>query len=116
MKEVGGQITYARRYTLALVLGIATEEDNDVKLEEARKEAVEKFAITQAKKNINGATTKEQIAKQAEFMGAELKLIEDGKTPKLGFTKEQYDELMGMCIDKGIELEEKVANKKKEDK
>jgi len=41
---VGGQITYARRYTLALVMGIATEEDNDVKLEEERKESLEKFA------------------------------------------------------------------------
>ena len=114
MKEVGGQITYARRYTLALVLGIATEEDNDVKLEEERKESLEKFALTQAKKNIAGAKTKEQIAKQAEFMSAELKLIEEGKAPKLGFTKEQYDELLEMCIAKGGELAEKVS--KEEDK
>ena len=116
MKEVGGQITYARRYTLALVLGIATEEDNDVKLEEERKESLEKFALTQAKKNIAGAKTKEQIAKQAEFTSAELKLIEEGKAPKLGFTKEQYDELMEMCIAKGGELAEKVGNKEEDKK
>jgi len=116
MKEVGGQITYARRYTLALVLGIATEEDNDVKLEEERKESLEKFALTQAKKNIAGAKTKEQIAKQAEFTSAELKLIEEGKAPKLGLTKEQYDELMEMCIAKGGELAEKVGNKEEDKK
>ena len=116
MKEVGGQITYARRYTLALVLGIATEEDNDVKSEEERKESLEKFALTQAKKNIAGAKTKEQIAKQAEFMSAELKLIEGGKTPKLGFTKEQYDELMDLCILKGGELTEKVGEKEEDKK
>ena len=114
MKDVGGQITYARRYTLALVLGIATEEDNDVKLEEERKESLEKFALTQAKKNIAGAKTKEQIAKQVEFMSAELKLIEDGKAPKLGFTKEQYDELMEMCIVRGGELA--VGGNNKEEK
>jgi len=116
MKDVGGQITYARRYTLALVLGIATEEDNDVKLEEERKESLEKFALKQAKKNIAEAKTKEQIAKQAEFMSAELKLIEDGKAPKLGFTKEQYDELMEMCIAKGEEFAEKVGGNNKEEK
>ena len=31
MKNIGGQITYARRYTLTMLLGIASEEDTDAK-------------------------------------------------------------------------------------
>lgn len=97
MKEFGGQITYARRYTLALVLGVATEEDTDIAIEEARKENIEKFALAQARKGISEAKTVAQIEEKEKFFGEEVKMLDSNKAPKLGFTLEQYIELAQMC-------------------
>ena len=53
MKNIGGQITYARRYTLTMLLGIASEEDTDakdLKVPEAKqsvKEAAQSLDVTE---------------------------------------------------------------------
>ena len=110
MKDLGGQITYARRYTLALVLGVATEEDTDVVIEEARRENIEKFALTQAKKGIAETKTIEQIEEKEKFFAAEVKMLNDEKAPKLGFSLEQYMELGEMCSARKAQLS-KVGKK-----
>lgn len=96
MKEIGASSTYARRYTLSEVLGIASEDDQDVKIEEATKKNAESFTYTTALKNIEKATGKE-IDKQIAFLKKELRLIEDKKAPTIGLKKEQYEELLAIA-------------------
>lgn len=94
MKDVGSRLTYARRYSLALVLGIASEEDKDVEIEEARKENAEKFALAQVRKQIETLEPKD-LPKKMEFLQKELATLEEGKkAPSLGLTKENYEELI----------------------
>ena len=94
MKDVGSRITYARRYTLGIVLGIASEEDKDVEIEEARKENAEKFALAQVRKQIETLEPKD-LPKKIEFLQKELATLEEGKkAPSLGLTKENYEELI----------------------
>jgi len=103
MKDVGGQITYGRRYTLGLVLGIATEEDKDTELIDTARKNVEDFAFTQAKKTIEAIDVKkdaEKLAEQITFLEKELVLaqaMEEGtgtKAPSLGLKAEQLKSLI----------------------
>lgn len=105
MKGIGSDSTYARRYTLAEVLGIAPDEDNDVAAEAARLEKVEDFAFKQAKTRVTSAKDVKTLTEQATFFDKELLALANGKTSSLGFTKEQYDELMGMVAKRKAELE-----------
>lgn len=99
MKEVGAQITYARRYTLGLVLGLSTEEDKDAELLEQSQKNVSNFAFNQAKQNLEKASG-EQLEKQVIFIEKELataKAMADGtgtRAPSLGLSVDQYNELM----------------------
>jgi len=116
MKDVGGQITYARRYTLGLVLGLATEEDKDAQLFDKSKENLEAFAFKQARTTIE-KTNKNELDKQIEFLVKELDLaekLENGegeKAPSLGLSAKQYKELLNLAkgkkglpdVDKTIE-------------
>ena len=108
MKDVGSRLTYARRYSLALVLGIASEEDKDVEIEEARKDNAEKFALGQVRKKIETVNLNE-LPKQIEFLEKELEILDGGKkAPSLGLTREMYQELIAIG-EKRIE-DERVVN------
>lgn len=110
MKDIGSDATYARRYTISEVLGIAADEDTDVAIDEARRENIEKFALAQAKKGITESKTVEQIEEKEKFFMAEVKMLNDEKAPKLGFSLEQYIELGEMCSARKAQLS-KVAKK-----
>lgn len=99
MKEVGGQITYGRRYTLGLVLGLATEEDKDATLFEQSGKNLEMFAFKQARTTLERAQG-EELDKQVEFLKKELVIAEaleagtGKKAPSLGLKVKQYKELL----------------------
>jgi len=107
MKDVGGQITYGRRYTLGLVLGIASEEDKDAELFDQASKNVADYAFRTAKGTLeiaNGDKLDEQIV----FLQKELKLAEEleagkgTKAPSLGLKSEQYRELLKVAEDKKV--------------
>lgn len=103
MKETGAQITYARRYTLGLVLGLSTEQDKDVEFLEKSKENVEKYALRQARETIEKTSGKE-LLERVEFLKGELKKVKEKKVPSLGLKQEQYEELIALG-EKKIEKE-----------
>lgn len=114
MKEVGGQITYARRYTIGLVLGLATEDDKDTLLFDKSKENLEAFAFKQARTTIE-KTNKAELDKQIDFLTKELDLaekLENGegeKAPALGLSSKQYKELINLAkAKKGLPEAEKT--------
>lgn len=115
MKDVGGDSTYARRYTLGEVLGIASEDDNDVDFEEKRTDNLEKFAYAKAKEGIAKATDPEALAKQVGFFEKDLKAIADKKAPSLGLTKDQYEELINLAAKRRSEIEKGIKPAAKED-
>ncbi|MFK0524796.1 ERF family protein [Paenibacillus illinoisensis] len=96
MQDLGGQITYMKRYSLSAMLGIATEKDDDAngvagnqveyknqqprKLSEAQVKRL--YAIAKAK-DISAADVKKAIMKDYN------------KTQAEDLTKEEYDELCG---------------------
>jgi len=106
MKDVGAQITYGRRYTLGLVLGIATEEDKDTEILEQGRKNVENFAFKQAKSTIEKVEVGEELEKQIEFLKKELELAEQleagkgTKAPSLGLKAEQYKTLLKTAEEK----------------
>lgn len=99
MKDVGAQITYARRYTLGMVLGLATEEDKDAQLLEQSVKNLGSFAFKQALANVEKAEGK-KLDEQIEFLEKELKLAEEleagtgKKAPSLGLKADQYREII----------------------
>lgn len=94
MKDTGASITYARRYTLTMALGISSEDDKDAELlEQSAKNAIQ-TVFDRFKAGINKATKKEEIEKQMVVLKKDLKTIEAGKAPALGLAKEQYEELI----------------------
>jgi len=98
-KKVGAELTYARRYTLGLVLGLSTEEDKDTELLEKSTKNLAAFAFRQAKENLSKAEGTEK-ERQLKFLEKELKLAEEleagtGKNaPALGLSVAQYKELL----------------------
>lgn len=74
----GSQITYLRRYALACMLGLVTDEDQDATGKEEKKkpklskEAYEKSRILLQK----GEVTLEQIAKKYDIEGVDFRLEE----------------------------------------
>ncbi len=103
MKIVGTDSTYARRYTLAETLGIAPDEDNDVKDMEERTAKLEGQVMRQAKKNIETADDK-KLTENAEFVEKEMKLLADGKKSALGLNVEQLEELRALIVKRRGEL------------
>lgn len=102
MKEKAAAITYARRYTLTMLLGIASEEDLDAKLFEERADAAIGFAYSKAKQGIQGAKTPEDLGKATKILQSDLAKLESGSAGALGLDKKQYEELIGMAVAKGI--------------
>lgn len=104
MKDTGAGITYARRYTLEMVLGISSSDDNDVQLlEESGKNAV-KYAYNRAKKNIEEAKTSDEIEESLDLLKKDLQQLQKGKAPALGLSKEQYEELIEEAKKKQVEI------------
>ncbi len=92
MKTIGNNSTYARRFSLSEVLGVASEEDKDAPIEEeSAKNAVKTVFISTKDKISKG--DKEYIESIIHLINKELDLIEAKKAPKLGLTTDQYNEL-----------------------
>ncbi len=104
MKDVGSESTYARRYTLGEVLGIAPEDDNDIADQKERMEKVENFAFKQAKERVSQAKDHKTLTEQVAFFEKEMKVLAEGKVPSLGFEQAQYDELMKLAAERRTAL------------
>lgn len=95
MKDIGGDSTYARRYTLAEVTGCASDEDNDTSQEKLEKESAKnavKTLFVSFKDKIQKGT-REDVNKALKTIESDLALIDAKQAPKLGLTEEQYEEL-----------------------
>lgn len=110
MKDVGGQITYGRRYTLGLVLGVATEEDKDALLQEKNTSATKKIAIEMVETKIKNAKTIESLDTTFDFIKGHLdqaQKFETGlsdKPSQLGLKVTEYEELLKKCEDKKLQI------------
>lgn len=107
MKDIGAAITYARRYSLTMLLGISSEDDNDAALlQESAQNAIE-FAFTKVKKGVTDAKSKEGMEKALKALQKDLDLLNKGKAPALGLRKEQYEELIKLGNERMVGLPEK---------
>lgn len=105
IKDVGAAITYARRYSLTMVLGIASEDDTDITLiSESAKNAVSSV-FNSLKLALERAKDEKAIDKTLNTLNKDYKAISEGKAPSLGLSKEQYEELAIY----GQELKEKLG-------
>ncbi len=111
MKDIGANSTYARRTTLAEVLGIAPDEDNDIGFDEERGKKLESFAFGKAKEGIQKTKTIDDLFAKADFFHKDLKAIEEKKTPSLGLKKEQYEELLELVGKRQAEIEKSMVGK-----
>ena len=94
MKDTGAAITYARRYTLTMLLGIATEEDLDTQLlTEGAKNAIS-FAYKRVKKTLDEVGTKKDAEKHTKNLEKDLELVKSGKASSLGLNQSQIEELI----------------------
>lgn len=94
MKDVGGGITYAKRYTLTMLLGISSEDDKDVELmEQSAKNAIQ-TVYTRFKSGLEKATTAADVEKSMTVLKKDMATIEKGKAGALGLSKEQLEELI----------------------
>lgn len=119
MKIVGANITYGRRYTLGMVLGIVTEEDKDAQmLEEQSKQNTKKFAFQKVKEAIEKAS-EETIQGQISLLEKDKELaqaVADGsgkKAPSLGLEVAEYDVLLKIAKERqeALSTEEPKAKK-----
>lgn len=111
MKDLGGAITYAKRYSLNMVLGLASEDDKDAELlGESQKNAV-KFAYGKAKDGVDNAKDSKALEKMLKTLQSDLKDLENGKAPALGLTKDQYTELIEKANKRMVELTKTESTK-----
>lgn len=96
MQDLGGQITYMKRYSLSAMLGIATEKDDDANgasgnSVEFKDKQPKKLTEPQVKRLFAIASSKNISAQRVK------KTIMDdyNKTQAEDLTKEEYDELCG---------------------
>lgn len=109
MKDIGSSSTYARRYMLAEVLGIASDEDKDADVEEKAQKNAESFAYSQVEKQLKGIKTLKEINEKLTFLEKELATAKDGKkAPSLGLKAEQYEKLIVLANERAKELDVKV--------
>lgn len=95
MKDIGSDSTYARRYMLAEVLGIASDEDKDANVEEKSQKNVESFAFTQVEKQLKGLKKATEVEEKLKFLKIELDVATVGKkAPSLGLKADQYEKLI----------------------
>lgn len=117
----GSSLTYCRRYSLLMALGLATEDDDGASLNELTKEDAENYTFKGGKHE--GWTLKRVIEEDKGFLNwllsnskdeRLLKMIEilTGEVPK---TEEEWDEeldltqqLQRLIVDKGLN-EEKIC-------
>lgn len=97
MKDTGAAITYARRYTLTMLLGISSEEDKDAALFEERAGSAMGFAYSKAKQGIENAKTTADVEKAAKILKDDLAKLKSGKSGALGLDEKQYTELIKMA-------------------
>lgn len=109
MKDIGSDSTYARRYMLAEVLGISSDEDKDAKIEEVSQKNAESFAYTTVEKQLKGIKTLKDISEKITFLEKELATAKEGKkAPSLGLKTEQYEKLLVVANERAKELDVKV--------
>lgn len=95
MKAIGSDSTYARRYQLCEVLGIASDEDKDVSFQEQAKKNVESLAFRKLEEAITSAKKEEDVIKQMDFIKKEIAIINEGKkAPQFGLPKDKYEKLL----------------------
>ena len=112
MKDIGSDSTYARRYTLAEVLGIAPDEDLDIGFDEERGKKLESFAYSKAMEGVRKTKSVDELLAKADFFHKDLKAIEDKKVPSLGLKKEQYEDLLKIVGERKVEIEKVLVGKK----
>lgn len=109
-QEMGSAVTYARRYSLAAMVGVAPEDD-DGNAAQGHKESVKQM-VKNDDDLVNGL---ECSLKNACTMDALLRLIEHKKTNEyLGIWRTSkpadYERLMGLIETRRRELEDHKAN------
>lgn len=111
MKDIGSAITYARRYSLTMALGLSSEEDKDAELiAESGKNAVQ-FAYNKARDGINNSPDLKSLEKAMKVLQSDLDTLGKGKAPALGLSKEQYEELLKLGEKRKVELEKSSEEK-----
>ncbi len=100
MKTIGNNSTYARRYTLCEVLGVASDEDKDV----GRLEQLEGFAMKKAKEDITKATTVKKVETLMTFLEKDLSLVKKKRKTGLGLNEKQYNTLIKLGREKIVAL------------
>lgn len=91
MQDLGGQVTYMKRYSLSAMLGIATEQDDDANGVEGNTVEYKSKKLSEAQVNRLWA-----IAKANNFTVVDVKkvIINDyKKTAAEDLTKTEYDEI-----------------------
>lgn len=94
MKDVGAAITYARRYTLTMVLGISSEDDKDAELLEQSKENAVQTVYDRFKAGVEKAKTVAEVEKSMSVLTKDLQTLKAGKPPALGMTEIHYEQLI----------------------
>ena len=118
VQAYGSSLTYCRRYSLLMALGLATEDDDGASLSEMTKEQAEKYTINFGKHK--GKLLLELVKEENPYIDwllnnsnnqEVLKAIEllTGRTPK---TEEEWDDrleldkkLQEIIVDKGLDVD-----------
>jgi hypothetical protein len=109
MKDTGAAITYARRYTLTMVLGISSEDDNDASLLEQSAKNSAQFVYDRVKKGLETAKTAPELDKATKVLEKDIVALKNGKAGALGLSLEQAEELNGY----GAQLKKQMAEAEK---
>lgn len=123
VQAYGSSLTYCRRYSLLMALGLATEDDDGASVGEPTKEEAESYTFKSGKHE--GWTLKKVIEEDKKFLNwllnnskdaRLLKMIEvlTGEVPK---TDEEWDErfeltqrLQKMIVEKGLPIDDECDN------
>jgi len=104
----GGSVTYQRRYSIKLILGLETDMDNNMEIQE------EKPKKEKPKATVNQKSTTFVLAKQAIEKCTDLKKLDpytDTFSERLNegkLTQEEYKKLVDILEKKYLDLTEKV--------
>ena len=108
MKDVGADSTYAKKVTLAELLGITAEEDRDAgEISEKMDAKKTILAIDGLAARIKAADAK-ILVEHVKFIDKEIARLERGekKSPNsMDFTLEQYHQLKGIATERGLNLD-----------
>ena len=104
----GGSVTYQRRYSIKLILGLETDMDNNMEIQE------EKPKKEKPKATVNSKSTTFVLAKQAIEKCTDLKKLDsytDSFNDRLNegkITKEEYSKLTDLLEAKYVNLTEQI--------